>query len=297
MSEKKFITLEHVRSDTCFYKTEHPVTRTFSGHLLFQKSNDSELSDPTPEKTISRPPPIILVGNSVNTARSYRSVDLKGHSFFHAPIFVHFYSKPHHQRLSIDIPQLAAACLKDTIHAFSDGPYIIMGSCQNAVVAHEMAVQLQQAGKQVALLIIIDENWNDKTRMHVSAPSENTMLFLKRQINRLQMYGISYLLAIIFERMKNIIRRWVYALDPFRNKLYSALNLNAPHSLQFRIMEKVFNQACDKNPYEPAPYDGPVLLLYSHQWVTLHQPMLNRFYTGSVQTKEFPIAHSEWFKP
>jgi non-ribosomal peptide synthetase component F/thioesterase domain-containing protein len=296
LTQKEFVHLDHISPDTRFFKTDRPVTRDFSGLLSFQQNNASEFSDVILEKTLSIPPPIILVGNSVNAAKSYRSVDLKGHSFFHAPIFVHFYTKPRHQRLSIDIPQLAAACLKDTIHAFPDGPYIIMGECQNAVVAHEMAVQLQQTGKQVALMVIIDENWHDKNRMHVSTPSDHTP-FLKRQINRLKMYGISYLLAKIFKRMKNIILRRVYALDPFRNKLYSALNLTTPHSLQFRIMEKVFYQACDKNPYEPAPYDGPVLLLYSHQWVTLNQPMLNRFYTGRAETKEFPIAHSEWFKP
>jgi non-ribosomal peptide synthetase component F/thioesterase domain-containing protein len=296
LTQKEFVHLDHISPDTRFFKTDRPVTRQFSGLLSFQQNNASEFSGTILEKKLSRPPPIILVGNSVNAARSYRSFDLKGHSFFHAPIFVHFYTKPHHQRLSIDIPQLAAACLKDTIHAFPDGPYILMGECQNAVVAHEMAVQLEQTEKKVALLIIIDENWHDKTKMHVSAPSDHTP-FLKRQINRLQMYGITYLLAKILERMKNIILRRVYALDPFRNKLYIALNLTAPHSLQFRIMENVFYQACDKNPYEPSPYDGPVLLLYSHQWVTLHQPLLNRFYTGRVETKEFPIAHSEWFKP
>ena len=84
---------------------------------------------------------------------------------------------------------------------------------------------------------------------------------------------------------------------PVRNRLYLALNLTAPHSLQFRIMENVFYQACDKNPYEPPPYDEPVLLLYSRKWEALHQPMLNQFYTGHVEKKEFDIAHSEWFEP
>ena len=298
LSEKKFVTLEHESADTRFYRTEYPVTRNFSGHLFFQKNNDSDLSDETPDKTVSRPFPIILVGNSVKAARSYQTVDLKGHPFFHAPIFVHYYAKPRHQRLSIDVPQLAAACRKDMLQKYPEGPYIIIGECQNAVVAHEMAVQLEHRGKLVSLLVIIDENWHDdKNSMHVSAPSENSTPFLKRQIDRLQMHGISYLLAKILERMKNIILRRVYALDPFRNKLYSALNLTAPHSLQFRIMENVFYQACDKNPYEPPPYDKPVLLLYSRQWETLHHPMLNQFYTGHVEKKKFDIAHSEWFEP
>lgn len=108
--------------------------------------------------------PLILIGHSTATALKYKRADRGGHPFLHIPFFVYLYDKGRDNALSLTIPQISKACVQDILDAFPQGPYNLIGSCQNAIVAHEAACQLTGQGHHVARLIIIDENWNAKER-------------------------------------------------------------------------------------------------------------------------------------
>ena len=243
-------------------------------------------------------PPIILVGNSVGSAQAYKNADLKGHPFYHAPIFIHFYAAGEKGALDLDVWQLARKCIKDITLFFPTGPYIIMGECLNAVVAHEVASQLINMNKTVELLVILDENWQQTPSSPESKPDNSPKpSFFRKQFQDITRDGPMVLPRKIIKRITFKVRKTFAALDPLREKVYSRLNKSAPESVQFRLMENIFYKAYARHPYVPIPYHGRVLMLDSKEWVETYNPQLRTFYKGEVFHKKVAWYHPEWFKP
>lgn len=240
------------------------------------------------------PPPIILIGNSMNTAREYKKANRMGHPFFHAPIFIHLYGKKEAKALSLGIPQIAEECIQDILKAFPTGPYIIIGSCQNSLVAHEVAVQLTQMDQEIELLIIIDENWNQIETNTTDRKSSGLLGKIKKEIPQLDMASLTRKIML---KIKKKILHYYISLDAMHERIYHAVGRRPPTAVQFRAMETLFYRACDANPYLPPKYNGRVHLLYSKNWIKDHSPKLNTFYTGDVQKLEVNISHSDWFEP
>ena len=242
--------------------------------------------------------PIILIGNSVGSAQAYKKANLKGHPFYHAPIFIHFYDiekdKPH----LLDVWQLAQKCIKDITHFFPSGPYIIMGECLNSIVAHEVVCQFTNMNKEVELLVIIDDNWEKKETASVKEKQTDRMSsFVLKQINEMNELGVEHIFKKIISRLKNKIFYYYTSLDNIKERLYIALGKPVPEAIQFRTMENVFYEACASNPYMPIPYYGRVLLFYSKNWVEKYSPKLGTYYKGEVKKINLVTSHSEWFKP
>lgn len=245
----------------------------------------------------SNPPktngPVVLIGNSVAAARAYQNADLQGHAFYHAPIFIHLFSEAQTPQM-LGIKEIARKCLRDLEAAHPRGPYILVGECQNAVVAHEAACQLAGAGRPADLLVIIDENWNPNAT-GTSSHDDTTHSSWKKHVTGFQEKGAAYLVQKIRIRMKKMTHNMIRRFDRVRQLAAGLLSRPVPEDIQFRSMESVFYSACEALPYTPERYDGPVLLLYSEGWYKRYAPALNRYYTGPVRKKTFPIEHSEWF--
>ena len=257
------------------------------------QENDQEKNSPKTPK-----PPIILIGNSVGAARAYKQTDLKGHPFYHAPIFIHFYGAQRDKALSIGIPDLARKCIEDMLQHHPTGPYIIIGECLNSIVAHEVAYQLKNMGRQVKLLVIIDENWDIEEIENVMGHQTKGLLsFIKKQMNELYEFGFLHILKKGILRIKKKTREYYFALDGIKEKVYGAIGKPLPETIQFRSMENIFYKACESNPYTPKPYSGDVLLFYSTNWVENFEPRLNTFYKTDTKKINVNTIHSEWFKP
>ncbi len=242
--------------------------------------------------------PIILIGNSVNSARAYKKADLTGHPFYHAPIFIHFYDIENNKTNLLDIWQIAQKCIKDFTHFFPSGPYIIMGECMNATVAHEVACQLTNMNKEVELLVIIDENWGrDETGSSSKRQAQEEASFISRQMDEISEFGIAHIFKKFIPGIKKRIRSYFISLDSIRERLYSTFGRSIPEAMQFRAMEEIFYEACDANPYMPIPYHGNVLLFYSNNWMETYSPKLATYYKGNTKKIDLEIAHSEWFEP
>ena len=270
---------------------------------MFSKSNKRkiQLSKVNTKRLISKKgkkTPIILIGNSVGAVQAYKKADLKGHPFYHVPIFIHFYTTEKNKALSLDICQLAQKCINDINLVFPSGPYIIMGRCANATVAHEVASQLTNMNKEVELLIIIDENWDKKEKISVASKQTKGMLsFVKKQINEMNELGIEHIFKKVISRIKNTIFYYYTSLDTIKERLYIKLGKPVPEAIQFRLTENIFYEACESNPYTPMPYYGRVLLFDSKNWVEKYSPKLRTFYKGEVKVIDVDTDHSGWFKP
>ena len=287
------------------FKVSIPVIAIFKSatirQLALKVEKEVQLSKVKTHRLISRvgeKSPIILIGHSMGSAEAYKKADLKGHPFYHAPIFIHFYSAEKNRTHTIDIWQLAQKCIQDITMFFPSGPYILIGSCQNSIVAHEIASQLTNANKKVELLVIIDENWDkkdtgvkDKSR-HQGEPS-----FTKRQINAIKEAGLKQIYKKISIRIKDRFLKYYTSLDGIKDRLYTAMGKPVPEAVQFRLMENVYYKACESNPYMPIPYYGRVLLFDSRNWVKTFAPKLRTYYKGEIKKIDVDIIHSEWFKP
>ena len=231
----------------------------------------------------------------MGAVQTYKKADLKGHPFYHAPIFIHFYTTEKNKTFSLDIGQLAQKCINDINNVFPSGPYIIMGRCANSSVAHEVASQLANMNKEVELLVIIDENWDIKEPPFVAEKQTKGMLSLaKKQMNEM---GIEHIFKKIISRIKNKIHYYYTSLDSIKEHLYIMLGKSVPEAIQFRATEKIFYKACESNPYTPMPYYGRVLLFDSKNWVEKYSPKLRTFYKGEIRKIDVDTAHSGWFKP
>lgn len=242
--------------------------------------------------------PIILIGNSVGSAQAYKKTDLKGHPFYHAPIFIHFYDIEKDKTLLLDVWQLAQKCINDIIHFFPSGPYIIMGECLNSIVAHEVACQLTNMNKKVELLVIIDDNWDKKeTILDAKKQTDKISSFVLKQTNEMKELGVDHIFKKIISRIKNKFFYYYTFLDSIKERLYITIGKPVPEAIQFRTMENIFYEACASNPYMPIPYYGRVLLFYSKNWVEKFFPKLGTYYKGEVKKINVDTSHSEWFKP
>jgi len=234
------------------FKVSIPVIAVFKSSTIRKLAKTIEreiqLSQVNTKRLISKKgnqTPIILIGNSVGSAQTYKKADLKGHPFYHAPIFIHFYDiekdKPH----LLDIWQLAQKCINDIIHFFPSGPYIIMGECLNSIVAHEVACQLINMNKEVELLVIIDNNWDKKETELVAEKQINGMLsFVLKQINEMKEFGVGHIFKKIILRIKYKIFYYYTSLDSIKERLYEDLipeNLDSLNNLEQFIAKLVKN--------------------------------------------------------
>ena len=234
----------------------------------------------------------------MGAAQTYKKADLKGHPFYHAPIFIHFYTTEKNKTPSLDIRQLAQKCINDINRVFPSGPYIIMGRCANAIVAHEVACQLTNMNKEVESLVIIDENWDKKETASVADKQTKGMLSLvKKQINEMNELGVEHIFKKIISIIKNRIFYYYTSLDSIKENLYITLGKFVPEAIQFRLTEKIFDEVCESKPYSPMPYYGRVLLFDSKNWVEKYSPKLRTFYKGEIRKIDVDTTHSGWFKP
>jgi len=297
-TREHFQEIDFLGHSVCFFKTGTYATHTPESGLIYHSKLVSQDSTQRPkrigaiEKSIQ--PPIILIGNSVQAAQSYKKATRSGPPFFHAPIFVHFYDAEGQNSLNLDIPNIAAKCINDIRKSYPEGPYILIGECQNAVVAHEAAIQSKRMGIDISLLIVIDENWQAQKVTPSLSAEQN---FFQKQRAEIKAHGIGHLFSKLNKRMHHEWFKVYSSFDGIREKLCNRLGLPVPETIQHRTMEKVYYQACEKHPYSPPPYDGRVLLLYSKDWERKFRPQLSQYYTGEIRKASLPIAHSHWFRP
>jgi len=261
---------------------------------LIKKGNQASISIKGSTHTKGTETSIILIGNSVGSAQAYKKADLKGHPFYHAPIFIHFYSMENDKTRSLDIWQLARKCIEDISHFSPTGPYIIIGSCLNSTVAHEVAWQLVGMNKKVELLVIIDQYWHATT---AEKQIRSLSSFVKKQMNEINEFGVKHVFKKIISRINSKIRTYYTSLDSIKESIYKAMGKPVPDAIQFRSMENVFKEAYEANAYMPASYYGRVLLFHSKNWKEELSPKLATYYKGATKEIDVKTSHSEWFKP
>jgi thioesterase domain-containing protein len=139
---------------------------------------------------------------------------------------------------------LAAWQVSKILTTQPDGPYIIGGQCAGGVLSFEVARQLKAAGKQVALLILLDTP--NPSRLQ----SCNTL--------SLKLRYVRYLLSRAGEL--GLQRSYVYIRELLHNHFADMLRTASAIS-EMRVAQRVIEAAACG--YEPNKYEGKVLLVLS----------------------------------
>lgn len=161
----------------------------------------------------------------------------------------------------LSMEQIAANYLSLIRSQQPHGPYILLGWCNAGIIAYEIAQQLRAAGEEVRLLAII-EAW---------APGHSRRLpWLRRQLTDMAYSyhwhaselssGKTSLLAMLLNN--RVVRR--IGLSRLFSGLsnYQAMTTEDPYAWFVRYLDQRIER------YDPKPYEGATLLLYSSEQPT-----------------------------
>jgi len=144
------------------------------------------------------------------------------------------------------IEEMAALYLPSVLATQPQGPYAIGGYSVGGVVAFELVQQLKAAGKEVALLVLLDSFAG-----HVVPRTTST----KTHLGHLREVGPSYL----GNRLKARLQRETESLSvALKTRFYRSQNQPIPFELRDRYVSMALAEAALK--YKPIPYDGRVIL-------------------------------------
>ena len=137
------------------------------------------------------------------------------------------------------------------------GPYFLAGLCVNAVIAYEMAVQLNTQGEQIALLALLDGHNQAyyKNPLRDGRYTGRVKYHLANIVHSDVRGGSAYILNRFEEARRKLERTiWQLSLDQGSNgKAGKMHNADA-------VVHPAFHR------YEPQPYPGKMVMLQSSDW-------------------------------
>ncbi len=153
-----------------------------------------------------------------------------------------------------------------------NGPYYIGGVCAGTAVAIEMACQLRDSGASVAPLLLIDPPSFPRDRGRAQFVVKGILVRLADLLAS----------APASEAMLGLLHR----LSPTRVPRVSPGRLGVWARYRVATYRHV-----------PRPYDGPALLLTSHQRAEPASRSLRRYLTGDMQVRSAGRSHHDVFDP
>lgn len=194
-------------------------------------------------------------------------------------------------KMQDNVEAVAASYVAAILRQNPDGPYILMGYCFGGLVAFEMAKQLQQMGKEVKTLIIIDTEANKA--------QEPDALFAKqfrnwKQFARRKTHDVSYFL----KDPKGKIRYEKLKLSEILVK--AKRDLVGPKTDPFYIAAEL-EQRCIAagKKYRMTPYNGDIYLLRAGKRIRYAEDSKflgwRPYVNGEIRIYDVPGIHSEIF--
>jgi thioesterase domain-containing protein len=174
--------------------------------------------------------------------------------------------------VELTVEEMASRYIQEMRSVQPEGPYIIGGNCFGALVAYEMAQQINAQGEEVAALIFIEGYYRDRKKPG-SAPDPSKfrqfIYFIINKINlektNLSVRGTKEKLTYICSRAKRTIEKSWVKIQKILDQIFSTFNLRNQHSLHhnFEILHRLHIKALRE--YEAKPYSGRVVILKARQ--------------------------------
>jgi thioesterase domain-containing protein len=165
---------------------------------------------------------------------------------------------PSHEELmalgsSVTMSHIASICANRILARHRHGPIYLGGFCSGGILAYETSLQLQKAGKDVSLVIMVDSPGPGSFgNIHLFGPTVNSPVYLFRRLAKIGARN-----AVLKVR-KRIYDRIGYLRDA-----------GSGAKRRDRQIDEMMRSAL--RSYEPPAYDGQLLLLLASD----HAPHVN----------------------
>ena len=176
------------------------------------------------------------------------------------------------------LTEMAADYLSEIRAIQPHGPYHLLGLCAGGEIAHEVGVQLQRAGEEVALLAMLDSRPTPPGRV--------------TQVQRLNAVARHFDLDIAVEDRPNLTADLLYDQLCQRQGPYSFLMRQKGRS----IVDFYENMIKLVDNHDFGRYDGGILFVEAMAARTPEQyfsPLWRRFVTGSVDVMALKYLHRQ----
>lgn len=144
------------------------------------------------------------------------------------------------------IEEMAELYVSEVLRVHPKGPFLLGGYSGGGVVAYDMAQRLRRAGRDVALLVLLDTFRAGVRPLPTPA---------KDHLRRLLKEGPGYLSRRFKAKVSRQVDEWNGKL---RVSFYTRHNRPLPVDLREFQLTRAFVRASDN--YKPEPYDGRVIL-------------------------------------
>jgi len=159
------------------------------------------------------------------------------------------------------IEDIAADFIREIVTLQPDDPYLLAGHCFGGKVAFEIAQQLQEQGKQVAFLALLNSNAPRALPKSFLFPHRNWTDLLDRIT--FHWSKISHLSSA--EKLAYVLDRVRWRLTQFTYKFYSPKRQILSSEFEYLQAEIISAQA--QKSYVPKLYPGQVTLFRSKIWI------------------------------
>jgi thioesterase domain-containing protein/acyl carrier protein len=290
--------------------------KILSDSIIFETGTVRQLSKRVIETDKVNPQVFVLIGSANGKIIHYFHGDfdyggfgIKTFSKMIGPDYLIHSIAPHllHEgKLPDSIEDMAKERLSKILEKQPNGPYILFGSCNGALVAFEVARELILMGKEVKAVVMIDPVIMSVKRfahfIFMTADFLMRLAGLHKNERRRHLIWIWSKLVLLDARTKDMWRRVLFflkktwpqkrtSLKKLLESIDRLLNTQTPghESREREIIEHYSNALFN---YKPSPLTAPVLYMASqysgHAWqrITREMVYLNR-YRGN---------HSPWVK-
>ncbi|MEL7367775.1 MAG: amino acid adenylation domain-containing protein, partial [Myxococcota bacterium] len=187
----------------------------------------------------------------------------------------------------LTVPQLATRYLEEVRTLQPEGPYRLVGYCEDAKIALEMALQLRWADQPVDFLGFIDMVWLDGHRSRARHR-------FKRNIQR---FGTPFLVHWAKRRLHGSwIEQRDRVVDPYRKTVNRLRNRDLPVELKNRRLVSAIQHALQT--YAPRAYPGDLDVFLSGEYFSPRaETLLRGMAEGRLRVHEVAGLHDTLFVP
>ena len=160
------------------------------------------------------------------------------------------------------VEEFAAIFIDEICAVQPQGPYLLAGECVGGIVAYEMAGRLRQAGKEVALLLLLDAEWPNRASLDEFVASEK-----KRMRNQMWDARVRQPAQRHWEKLRALPMRekWSYLWERARRR--PTPPTDDPAAVERDLLTEYPRRLM---AHQPTPHTAKVTLVIAEQAHSVH---------------------------
>jgi thioesterase domain-containing protein/acyl carrier protein len=193
-----------------------------------------------------------------------------------------------------NVTDIAAKLIESLRHLQPNGPYLLGGWCRSGIIVYEMAQQLRARGDEVSLIVLFDTYSPPYLRSFAGLRAFPIRLhfLVQKLLTNIKRLRSRATREIVIKKTRAHFARWWASISRIWNR-------RSNDDQREDVAYGVPDQYLVVENYEPAPYDGRVLLFRSELYQTGRFRDLElgwgKLVRGGLDVQETPGDHNSMF--